>query len=112
MATLENMSVRSSADAASVGATQDMRGLGGKSKDDDDLGKVINSTIVGTFEGWDRKGTLFKLANGMIWQQAKKDTFHVKAVEDPEVTITKGFMGNWSLSLVGHNSSVRVDRVQ
>ena len=108
VATLENASARSSAGAASASATQDTRGL----KSDDELGKVINSAIVGTFDGWDRKGTLFKLANGMIWQQSEHDTFFIKAVKDPEVTITKGFMDSWRLSVVGHNSAVRVKRIQ
>ncbi len=119
VATLENASARSSAGAASASAAsaspiEDTRGLKEKNKEDDDLdlGKVINSTIVGTFDGWDRKGTLFKLANGMIWQQSENDTFFINAVKDPEVTITKGFTRTWHLSLVGHNSSVRVKRIQ
>ena len=112
VATLENASTRSSAGAASASATEDTRGLKNQNKDDDELGKVINSSIVGTFDGWDRKGTLFKLANGMIWQQTENDTFFVKAVQNPEVTITRGLMGNWRLSMVGHNSAVRVKRIQ
>jgi hypothetical protein len=116
VATLENASARSSAGAASTASAssiEDTRGLKeNKNKDDDDLGRLINSTIVGTFDGWDRKGTLFKLANGMIWQQAENDTFFINAVEDPEVTIKKGFVGTWRLSLVGYNSTVRVKRFQ
>lgn len=110
--TLENASARSTTGAASASTTQDTRGLKTKTKKDDELGKVINSTIVGTFDGWDRKGTLFKLANGMIWQQTQSDTFFIKAVQNPEITITKGLMGNWRLSVVGHNSAVRVERIQ
>lgn len=116
VATLENASAqssaRSTAGAASTSSTQDTRGLVIKNEDEDELGKVINSTIAGTFDGWDRKGTLFKLANGMIWQQSETDTFFVKAVENPEVTITRGFTGKWRLSMVGHNSSVKVKRIQ
>lgn len=112
VATLENASAGSSASAASTSAAQDTRGLLKKNKQEDELGKVINSTIVGSFDGWDRKGTLFKLANGMIWQQSQNDTFFIKTVQNPEVTITKGLMGNWRLSLVGHNSAVRVKRIQ
>jgi hypothetical protein len=115
VATLENASARSSAGAASAASAspiEDTRGLKEKNKADDELGKVINSTIVGTFDGWDRKGTLFKLANGMIWQQSENDTFFINAVEDPEVEITKGFTRTWRLSLVGHNSAVRVKRIQ
>ena len=112
VATLENASARPAAGAASASAIQDTRGLKKKNKEDDELGKVIHSTIVGTFNGWNRKGTLFKLANDMIWQQTENDTFFVKTVQNPEVTITRGFMGNWRLSLVDHNSAVRVKRIQ
>lgn len=107
VATLENASARPAA-AASAGATEDTRGL----LKGDERGNVINSTIVGTFDGWDGRGTLFKLANGMIWQQAEHDTFFMKEVNDPEVTITKGFSNSWHLSVVGHNSSVKVKRVK
>jgi hypothetical protein len=82
-----------------------------EAKDDAD-DKVINGIIAGTFEGWNGKGTLFKLTNGMVWQQTENDTFYVKAVENPEITITRGFMGNWRLSMVGHNSAVRVKRIK
>ena len=110
VATLENASARSSTDAASASATQDTRGL--KTKKENELGNVIQSSIVGSFDGWNRKGTLFKLANGMIWQQSENDTFSVKTVQDPEVTITKGIMGNWRLSVVGYHSNVGVKRIQ
>lgn len=112
VATLENASARP-AGAASTSSTKDTRGLMKTKEDDTDtLGKVINGIIVGTFDGWDRKGTLFKLTNGMIWQQTENDTFSVKPVENAEVTITRGLMGNWRLSMVGYNSAVRVKRIQ
>lgn len=100
-----------SASVSGTGTTEDLRGFANQpkgSKEDD----VIRSTIVGTFDGWEKKGTLFKLANGMIWQQTENDSFHVPAVEDPEVTIEKGFMGKWKLSMVGHKSRVSVKRIQ
>ena len=111
VATLENASARPAAGAASVSSTEDTRGLM-KKEADDTLGRVINGTIVGTFDGWNRKGTLFKLTNGMIWEQTENDIFSVKAVENAEVTITKGLMGNWRLSMVGYNSAVRVKRIK
>ena len=50
--------------------TIDTRGLGylgvESSHDPDD--KVIYGTIVGTIDGWAKRDTLFKLANGMIWE--------------------------------------------
>jgi hypothetical protein len=115
VATLDNASARPAAGAA-AGSTlasdsKDMRGLKSKSKDDPG-GRVINGTIIGTFNGWNSKGTLFKLTNGMVWQQTENDVFSVKPVENAEITITRGLMGNWRLSMVGHNSAVSVKRIK
>lgn len=120
VATLENATApRSTAGAAvastSSGTAEDMRGFENQpksTKKETKEDKVIHSSIVGTFDGWKAKGTLFKLANGMIWQQTETDVFYTKPVVNPEVELTKGFMGNWRLKLVEHNSSVRVKRIQ
>ena len=111
VATLENASAIPAAGATSTKSTDDTRGLM-KKVEYDKSDKVINGTIVGTFDGWKSKGSLFKLTNGMIWQQTESDIFAVKAVENAEVTITRGFMGNWRLSMVGYNSAVRVKRIK
>lgn len=115
VATLENVSARPSPGAAVTGGQpgprEDLRGFPNQPKGDPE-GDVINSTIVGTFTGWERKGTLFKLANGMIWQQTENDSFHIPPVENPAVVIKKGFMNKWKLSVVGHKSKVSVKRIQ
>ncbi|MDH4018038.1 MAG: hypothetical protein OEU84_00410 [Xanthomonadales bacterium] len=117
VATLENASARPAASAAVAGAAvgaegaKDMRGFEGQpkgSKEDN----IIYSTIVGTFNGWKEEGELFKLANGMIWQMSEQDTFYMPPKDNPEVTVTKGFMNSWSLSVVGYNSKVSVKRIQ
>ena len=110
VATLDNATARP-AGSATTGASEDTRGLKSK-KEDDSMGKVINGTIIGTFNGWKGKGTLFRLTNGMVWQQTENDTFYVKATENAEITITRGLMGNWRLSMVGFNSAVSVKRVK
>jgi len=111
VATLENAAARSASSTATASSTADMRGLENQPKKDP-LGNVIYGTIAGTFDGWEGKGTLFKLTNGMIWQQTENDTFWVKPVENPEITIKKGFMGSWRLSVVGYNSAVGVKRIK
>ena len=111
VATLENATAPAAATAATIDASEDLRGFE-KQKDTTPGGDVIYSTIVGTFSGWKEKGTLFKLANGMIWRQDEHDTFYVKPVENAEITVEKGFMGVWHLSMVGHGSDVRVTRVK
>jgi len=117
VATLENASAQQPASGASAvtganaSATEDMRGFENQPKGDKE-DNVIYSTIVGSFDGWKAKGQLFKLANGMIWQQSEQDTFYIPTVENPEITIKKGFMNSWSLSVVGNNSKVSVKRIQ
>jgi hypothetical protein len=117
VATLENAAARPTADATvtsastSANAKKDMRGFENQpkgSKEDN----VIHSNIVGTFDGWKAKGTLFKLANGMIWQQSENDRFDIEPIENPEIEIRRGIMGNWRLKTVEHNSAVRVKRIQ
>ena len=115
VATLENTSARPAAvqtDSDKVaGSTEDLRGLENQPKGDP-ADKVINGTIVGTFDGWLGKGTLFRLTNGMVWKQVESKTLKAKPVENAEIKIKKGVMGGWRLSMVGYNSSVRVERVK
>jgi hypothetical protein len=115
VATLDNVRPGSSASAgsqvSSAAGTKDMRGFPDQpkgSKEED----TIHSRIVGTFDGWNGKGTLFKLANGMIWQQVENDSFSIPAVTDPDVIVERGFMSRWHLSVVGHKDKVRVKRIQ
>jgi len=72
---------------------------------------TITSSIVGTFTGWDGQ-TIFTLENGMIWEQADKDKFYIKPVENPVVTIEPGAFRTWRLSVEGHSSETRVERIQ
>jgi len=109
VATLEN--TRSSSAAANEVAGGDMRGLPNEPKDDS-RGKVVSGNIEGSFDGWARKGDLFKLTNGMIWQQVEKDSFYIEPIENAAITIEKSLTGKWRLSLVGHKDKVKVVRIQ
>ncbi len=71
----------------------------------------ITSRIKGDFTGWDGH-TVFKLENGMIWEQVDQDKFYIREVQNPEVTIKPGMFGTWRLSVDGHNSNCRVKRIQ
>jgi len=118
VATLENASARQTFRQVDSGtiplSTNDKRGLGylGVKSNHDPDDKVIFGTIAGTIDGWSKKGTLFKLTNGMIWEQTERDTFSIQPVGNPEVTITKNSLGNWHFSIVGHDAEVRVKRIQ
>jgi len=113
VATLENAVARSSPSAAVSGTTKDIRGFENQPRPDPvgNDSKVIHGTIVGTFSGWKGKGKIFKLTNGMIWQTTENDTFFTQPVENAQITIQKGFMGNWRLFMEGHGSAVRVKRI-
>jgi len=113
VATLENATAPPAAAAAApiAESSGDNRGFENQKKDDssdDD----IHGTIIGTFDGWTGIGTVFKLTNGMIWQQSESDTFYVKATENAEVVISRGLWNSWKLSMVGYNPTVKVKRVK
>lgn len=113
VATLENATSPSQpwVDPANSNVTQDMRGFPDQ-PDDDSLGDVINSNIVGTFSGWTGRGAVFTLANGMIWQTNEKDSYYIEPVENAAIIIEKKFMGKWYLSMAGQKKKVKVVRIQ
>lgn len=119
VATLDNASARPAAAASAAGVSQrgssaDTRGFENQAKLDDDKNydNVIHGNIAGTFTGWTGNDTEFRLTNGMVWKQVEGDTFNVKATENAAITIKKGIMGGWRLSMVGYNNTVRVKRIK
>jgi hypothetical protein len=108
LATLDTPQAAAATTATSAAAATpgDRRGF----KDEEDESS-ITSRIVGRFSGWDGQ-TVFKLENGMIWVQDDKDSFYVKDVENPQVTIEPSMFGRWHLSIEGFDSSCRVKRIQ
>ena len=94
--------------AATTDSSGDNRGL--QNKEEMDRTR-IESRLIGTFTGWDGK-TIFKLENGMIWEQDDKDKYYATAVENPKVTIKPGMFGTWRIKVDGYNTECRVERVQ
>jgi hypothetical protein len=96
--------------AATPGTDEDNRGF-----EDKEMAKMdrsmVTSRIKGSFTGWDGS-TVFELENGMIWEQVDKDTFYIREVENPEVTIDPGAFHTWRLSVTGYSSECRVERIQ
>ena len=111
VATLDYATTPSSGNAMASGPEGDMRGFDNQPQNDE-LDKVINATIDGVFEGWSGKGTLFKLTNGMIWEQDENDSFSSEPIQGAQVTIRKSLMGNWHLSVAGYRKKVQVIRIQ
>lgn len=98
------------AGAAGTATSGDGRGFENQSIRDMDR-STITSRLVGAFTGWDGQ-TTFKLENGMIWQQADKDKFYIKAVQNPVVIIEPGVFKTWRLSVEGYESECRVERIE
>ena len=111
VATLKNVASNPGAGTTNNVAGGDMRGFANQPKDET-RGDTISGEIEGTFDGWAGKGTIFKLTNGMIWQQTEKDSYYVAPVTNPKITIEKTMLGKWHLSLVGQKKKVRVERIQ
>lgn len=72
--------------------------------------KELVSRIAGPFDGWDGD-TVFYLENGQVWKQVQRDKFAVRLV-DPVVTIEKGILGAYFLSVEGFGSRVKVKRLK
>ena len=98
VATLDNAKPRPAGSTGNYASTEDLRGFETRPSDDA-YSDIIRSNIVGTFEGWSGNDNLFTLENGMIWKQVESDTFNIKAINNPEVTIKKSMMGAWRLSM-------------
>jgi hypothetical protein len=69
----------------------------------------IHSTIVGKFTGWSGS-TIFKLANGQIWQQSSPADYETQ-MQNPEVIIKKLRFG-YLLTLPGRGQTVFVMRIR
>jgi hypothetical protein len=72
--------------------------------------KELVSRIPGPFDGWDGD-TVFYLENGQVWKQSQRDKFSVR-LNDPVVTIEKGLLGAYFLSVEGFGSRVKVKRLK
>jgi len=71
--------------------------------------EVIESEIAGEFHGWDGE-TIFKLANGQIWQQAEYD-YEYEYAYRPEVTIYKT-SGGYKMKVEDMEDTIYVKRLK
>lgn len=67
--------------------------------------------LDGTFTGWG-DGTVFKLDNGQVWQQVDDSDFSTGAIKNPKVTISKGLISAYYLSVEGVKDTVAVRRIK
>lgn len=88
---------------------EDRRGIRATSQSD---AQPVSSRLPGEFKGWSN-GTVFRLENGQVWRSVDSDsTLTAVNLPSPMVTIRKGFLGNWRMTVEGYNTSVKVERVE
>lgn len=70
----------------------------------------IESHIVGEFKGW-VKGMKIKLKNGQIWRVTSQNAGY-RRMNNPKITISKGFFGSFSAKVDGLNAKAKVKRIK
>jgi hypothetical protein len=65
----------------------------------------VVSVIRGAFNGWDGN-TVFRLENGQVYQQRRPGRWKT-SLTDPEVRVTRGFLGMMELVVDGHSIGVK-----
>lgn len=72
----------------------------------------IRSRITGEFRGF-AKGRMYTLDNGQVWQQMDNASLAGVRMDQPEVTITPGMIGNhWFFGVKGYNTKAKVQRIK
>lgn len=105
---LPEASATAPASPASSSAKEPAGGWFGLSRADPE--KEIASTVPGHVDGWQR-GTVFKLANGQVWQVMDDDRV-VWDADNPKVTITPATFHGYFLNFEGLNNAPHVRRLQ
>lgn len=70
----------------------------------------IEAHLTNKISGW-RKGTLFNLDNGQVWQCIDTDRDDSE-LDRPAVTIRRNFFGHYFMDLAGSGVSVQVTRIK
>lgn len=70
----------------------------------------LRSRIDGEFSGWDGP-TRFPLKNGQVWETRSTRSYSYSAI-DPEVEITRNWMGVYRLRILETDKSINVRRIR
>jgi len=75
--------------------------------------KVVNegvkSRISGEFTGW-TGDTVFRLENGQVWQQRYGKKWKTR-LNNPQVVITRNFLGSFEMKVIDADRSIGVRRI-
>ncbi|MGZ5199147.1 MAG: hypothetical protein ACXWC4_05190 [Telluria sp.] len=80
-------------------------------KKQEETPKAIESTIVGSFDGWGPNSRI-KLANGQVWRIIDGSEAVLAPMQNPKVRIERNFIGTIFMKVEGTNNSAKVRRVQ
>ncbi|MGB0495450.1 MAG: hypothetical protein ACPGJI_03760 [Kangiellaceae bacterium] len=70
----------------------------------------IKSSIVGEFKSWE-KGMKLQLKNGQVWKVLSGRPGY-KKMQNPSITISRGFLGSFNAKVEGLNASAKVKRIK
>ena len=71
----------------------------------------LTARLVGRFTGWNGS-TTFTLDNGEVWQQVDDSSLSAGAVMNPKITISRGLINAYYLSVEGLKDTVLVRRIK
>lgn len=84
----------------------------GTERSADDLERLEATIMDDSFRGWDGR-TRITLDNGQVWETVGGRRFRTpRALENPRVTIERGLLGAYRMSVEGFNTSVQVRRIE
>ena len=70
----------------------------------------IKSRIIGQFSSWE-KGMILELENGQKWKVTSTGRGY-KKMDNPKITISRGFFGSFNAKVDGLNAGAKVKRVK
>ncbi|NVJ50211.1 MAG: hypothetical protein HWE13_09100 [Gammaproteobacteria bacterium] len=70
----------------------------------------LESTLTGEFKYW-KKGMTISLDNGQQWEITERRSLYHR-VTNPKISIEKGSLGSFYLSIEGINSRLRIKRIK
>ena len=76
----------------------------------EDAVESIQSRIIGQFSSWE-KGMILELENGQKWKVTSTGRGY-KKMDNPKITISRGFFGSFNARVDGLNAGAKVKRVK
>lgn len=83
----------------------------GKPKTEQPEPASLDARVVGSVKSWG-PGTVFRLDNGQSWKVVGDDSGYYPGIpENPEVTLTRSFLGAYWMEIRAINRKVKVKRI-